>query len=67
MREKEASGTRSPRSATRTFTASADPTRRVDENGVVIGPWSDSVKRMHALQRKVRRHSSGHPIIRSVP
>jgi hypothetical protein len=31
------------------------PDRRVDERGIVIGPWSDSVKRANALLSSVRR------------
>lgn len=31
------------------------PDRRCDERGIVIGPWSDSVKRANMLLRSVRR------------
>jgi len=31
------------------------PDRHYDERGIVIGPWSDSVKRTNALLRSVRR------------
>jgi hypothetical protein len=33
----------------RTLTASVDPTRREDKDGVVIGPWSARVKQTRAL------------------
>lgn len=32
------------------------PDRRLDPRGVVIGPWSDSVKRATVLMRAVERH-----------
>ncbi len=38
----------------RTLTASADPTRREDDHGVVIGPWTTWVKQSTNLLNSTR-------------
>lgn len=50
---------RHPQSGRAALTASGY--QRRDKNGVTIGPWSDSVKRTIAVQRKARAARYGHP------